>query len=73
MEPITCRNAISDVKVDAEGALTEVQIVLGWSLNTCPLLITLPLNKFDTVKTIFGDLDTIVGRLNYASHVILLA
>jgi hypothetical protein len=83
-EPITRRNILSDAKLIAEGTPAEVQTVLGWYLNTRALLIALPLDKFDTWsrdvttmattgKTTFGELDTTVGRLNHASHIIPLA
>jgi hypothetical protein len=83
-EPVLRRPLLSPSKVAAEGALAELQIVLGWELHTRRLTISLPLDKFlawtldlDTTilarSVIFAKLESIVGRLNHASFVIPLS
>ena len=83
-EPIKRRPLLSQEKVEAEGAPAELQIVLGWSLNTRVLLLSLPLDKFlawtddirSTLKksrTSFEDLESLIGRLNHAAFVIPLS
>jgi hypothetical protein len=83
-EPVIRRNILSDTKLIAEGSPAEVQIVLGWILNCRALIISLPTDKHSAWAsdihhmatnghTSFGDLDTSVGRLNHASHIIPLA
>jgi hypothetical protein len=83
-EPIQRRSLLSDVKLIAEGTPEEIQAVLGWSIDTRRLLLSLPTDKFDAWmldikqissagKTTFGNLDTTVGRLNHAAYVIPLA
>jgi hypothetical protein len=83
-EPIQRRSLLSDVILIAEGTPEEIQAVLGWSIDTRRLLLSLPTNKFDAWmldikqissagKTTFGNLDTTVGRLNHAAYVIPLA
>jgi hypothetical protein len=83
-EPIQRRGLLSDLKLIAEGTPEEIQIVLGWSMDTRRLLLSLPTDKFDawmqditkistSRKTSFGDLETTVGRLNHAAYVIPLS
>ena len=83
-EPVPRRSILSGPKLAAEGTPAEVQIVLGWALNTRRLLLALPYDKFvawssDLAKVIrdkratLEDLMTLVGRLNHAAHVIPLA
>jgi hypothetical protein len=78
------RPIFSPKKQAAEGTLAELQIMLGWLLDTRRLLLSLPDNKFrawsQDIQTVIDsgvvttqDLETIVGRLNHASHVLPLA
>ena len=81
VEPIARRPILSMPKLMAEGSPAEVQIVLGWRLDTRRLLIALPDDKYkawtdeltaiETVgKCRFKDLDRIVGRLNHSAFVV---
>jgi hypothetical protein len=83
-EPVPRRGIVSAPKLVAEGIPMEVQIVLGWILNTRALLIALPQDKFeawtkdiqaivDTLRVTFGDLESTLGRLNHVGYVIPLA
>jgi hypothetical protein len=83
-EPILRRAILSLEKLLREGAPSEIQIVLGWSLNTRRLLVALPDDKFtawdSTLDEIIAarsctksSLDSLEGRLNHASYVIPLA
>lgn len=67
---------LSVPKLIVEGTLVEVQIVLGWGLNTRTLTIKLPADKFiawtkDLKQivingmTTFGTLESCNGRLNH--------
>ena len=80
-EPITRDDMITKDKMLAEGALSELKIILGWLYNTRCLLISLPSHKFiawsaqintviETRFAAYKDLDTIVGRLNHAACII---
>ena len=71
-------------KLIAEGTPAEVQVVLGWILDTHLLLIQLPIDKFiawtsdiaailESSRCTFGELEATVGRLNHAGYVIPLA
>jgi hypothetical protein len=71
-------------KLIAEGTPAEVQVVLGWILDTHLLLIQLPIDKFiawtsdiaailESSRCTFGELESTVGRLNHAGYVIPLA
>jgi hypothetical protein len=71
-------------KLVKEGTPKEVQIVLGWLLNTSRLLVALPQDKFEawlqTLEAIISDrhcleeaLESLEGQLNQASYVIPLA
>ena len=46
-EPVKRRGLLSAPKLEAEGTPAEVQIVLGWNLNTRLLLILLPDDKYE--------------------------
>jgi hypothetical protein len=83
-EPIPRRENLSGPKLEAEGTPAEIQIVLGWELNTRLLLVILPFDKFiawtsditDAIRkrTItLGELHSMVGRLNHAAYVIPLS
>ena len=80
-EPITRRPILSIPKLNAEGSPAEVQIVLGWKLNTRELTVSLPDDKFrawtEDISRLeaegtcqFQDLEQLVGRLNHASFVV---
>jgi hypothetical protein len=82
-EPIPRRPLISLPKLLAEGSPAELQVVLGWLLNTRKLIVSLPDDKFIAWS---GDIDevikarqvprdaleSIIGRLNHAAAIIPL-
>jgi hypothetical protein len=83
-EPVPRRENLSGPKLEAEGTPAELQIVLGWEMNTRLLLVILPFDKFvawtadisDAIRTThitLGKLTTLVGRLNHAAYVIPLS
>ena len=83
-EPVPRRPLLSDEKLEAEGTPAEIQIVLGWDLNSRLLLILLPFDKFTAWssdlraiiaagKITFGELESVMGRLNHAGYIIPLA
>jgi hypothetical protein len=83
-EPILRRAILSIEKLLREGAPAEVQIVLGWLLNTRLLIVALPDDKFEawlaSLDKIISSrsctkeaLDSLEGQLNHASYVIPLA
>jgi hypothetical protein len=83
-EPIKRREIVSNPKLIAEGAPAEVQILLGWTLNTRTLLVILPPDKFEAWtsdlqgiiterKGTYGQLETTIGRLNHAAYIIPLS
>jgi hypothetical protein len=83
-EPVPRRENLSGPKLIVEGTPAELQIVLGWELNTRLLLVILPFEKFvawssdisDAIlsRTItLGELHSLVGRLNHAAYVIPLS
>ena len=83
-EPVKRRENVSPPKLVAEGGPAEIQIVLGWTLNTRSLLVILPNDKFEAWsndlreiiegrKGTFGQLETTVGRLNHAAYIIPLS
>jgi hypothetical protein len=80
-EPIPRRPILSIPKLMAEGSPDEVQIVLGWRIDTRRLMISLPDDKYDAWlgeltriatagKCKFKDLDRIIGRLNHSSYLV---
>jgi hypothetical protein len=84
VEPIQQQNILLIPKLTAEGTPEEVQMVLGWLLDTEALLVLLPPNKFvawlaDMIKFIKTGccnqehLDTMVGCLNYADMMLPFA
>jgi hypothetical protein len=83
-EPVPRRQNLLGPKLEAKGTPAELQIVLGWEMNTRILLVILPFDKFvawtsdisnviRTQRVTFGGLHTLVGRLNHALYVILLS
>jgi hypothetical protein len=84
-EPITLRGILSVPKLAAEGGTpAELQIVLGWMMDTHLILIQLPCDKYEAwaleLGTIrhqramaFEELDSLVGKLNHAAYLIPLA
>jgi hypothetical protein len=83
-EPVPRRENLSAPKLVAEGTPAEIQIVLGWDLDTRRLLVRLPQDKFiawssdlsDCIQAgriTLGELETLVGRLNHAAYVIPLS
>ena len=84
LEPIPRRPLLSQPKLLAEGSPAEVQIVLGWRIDTRRLRIELPDDKFlawsrDLEKIMnrsggpYHEVDSLVGRLNHASFVLPMA
>ena len=80
-EPIPRHPMISIPKLEAEGAIEETKIVLGWKLDTRRLLISLPDHKanawkaqIDTIlltkKSTFKQLESLLGRLTHVSMVL---
>jgi hypothetical protein len=81
-EPVPRRAILSSAKLEAEGSPAEVQIVLGWQIDTRRLLISLPADKFTAwtrelieLRNTKGsclrvDLEALVGRLNHTAGVI---
>jgi hypothetical protein len=83
-EPVIRRPLLSPKKLMAEGSPAEIQIVLGWELNTRVLRLLLPFDKFtawtgDIIEIMSrrsvtaGNLASLVGRLNHTAYVIPLA
>ena len=80
-EPLPRRDILSLPKLKAEGAPAESQIILGWRVNTRTMTIGLPENKFtgwlldlrrlvSQRKCIFGEFESLAGRLCHASYAI---
>ena len=83
-EPVPRRPILSVEKLIAEGTPAEVQVVLGWDLDTRRLLILLPHDKYvawssdletivESGRVTFGELETLLGRLNHAGYIIPLS
>jgi hypothetical protein len=83
-EPILRRAILSMEKLATEGTPEEIQIVLGWLLDTRRLLVALPQDKFEAWLGSLDDiittrhclkeaLESLEGQLNHASFVIPLA
>jgi hypothetical protein len=80
-EPIPRRALLSISKLLAEGSPDEIQIVLGWRIDTRRLTIALPDDKFQAWMTdieaigtqkgrcAYEALDELTGRLNHSSFV----
>ena len=80
-EPIPRRPILSIPKLIAEGRPEEIQVVLGWRINTRLLEISLPDDKYSAwssdVKRVQAaghcmvkELETLVGRLNHTAYII---
>ncbi len=80
-EPIPHRPIHSIPKLFAEGQPKEVQVVLGWRLNTRLLEILLPDDKYIAWSAdvrnlraagscLVKELETLVGRLNHTAYII---
>ena len=80
-EPIPRRPILSQSKLEAEGSPAEVQIVLGWQIDTRRLLVSLPDDKFKAWSSdLHGisrgkhcsrkEVETLVGRPNHTAAVI---
>jgi hypothetical protein len=83
-EPILRRAILSMEKLATEGTLEEIQIVLGWLIDTRRLLVALPQDKFEAwLKSLDAiismrdclkeALKSLQGQLNHAPFVIPLA
>ena len=84
LEPIPRRPILSPEKLAAEGAPAEVQQVLGWTIDTRTLTVSLPADKFsmwvDDIQRVqkarrasTSLLATIEGRLNHTASILPLA
>ena len=80
-EPVPRRPILSLPKLIAEGRPEEVQTVLGWTINTRRLEVSLPSDKYyawlSDLRSIrqagrcsHAALETLVGRLNHAAYVL---
>ena len=85
-DPIERREALSEAKLKAEGTPAEIQIGLGWELNTRRLICSLPEDKYvawckeisdilssDTKPVSKALLESVIGRLTHASWVVPLS
>ena len=83
-EPVPRRPLLSPEKLKAEGRPSEIQVCLGWGVNTRTLLVFLPHDKYrawhqdlraihERRKTTVGELHSLIGRLNHASYVVPLS
>ena len=81
-EPLPRDDMLAIDKAIAEGTPTEILIVLGWSLNTRELLVSLPLYKAQdwssqvqqmiahgSLLVSHNDLETLIGRLQHIASV----
>ena len=80
-EPLPRRPILSIPKLIAEGRPEEVQIVLGWTIDTRRLRISLPTDKYrawssdlklfrEARRCSHSELETLVGRLNHTAYVL---
>ena len=83
-EPIPRRPLLSPSKLKAEGRPSEIQVCLGWGINTRTLMVFLPDDKFkawrsDLVsiriakRATMEEIESLIGRLNHASYVVPLS
>jgi hypothetical protein len=79
-DPIKRLDLVSMSKLQAEAALEESKILLGWKLDMRALLVSLPFKKFKAWtnsineiltrnKTTFKELETLIGRLGHITVV----
>ena len=80
-EPVPRDELLSIIKLHAEGAMQEIQVVTGWEINTRIFQVALTTEKFEAwTKSIndilesreayHKDIDTLIGRLNHAGFII---
>jgi hypothetical protein len=83
-EPVPRRPIINIPKLITEGTPAEIQIVLGWQLDSHRLMVALPndkltawsgvIKKFIEKKSVQRDeLKSLLGRLNHAAVIMPLA
>jgi hypothetical protein len=81
LDVIPRKDIISLKKLCAEGQLSEVKTVLGWTLNTRSLTISLPeykvmdwLREIDTIclakRVHFKTLESMLGRFNHVAYML---
>ena len=84
VEPVPRRPLLGPEKLEAEGRSSETQIILGWEIRTRPFVVALPFDKHKAWKEDLEvlianrkgtqqELESTIGRLNHASHVIPLS
>ena len=84
VEPIPRRPLLSPSKLKAEGRPAEIQICLGWGVNTRTMEVFLPEDKYkawrsDLVRlrkkrtATLEEIESLIGRLNHASYVVPLS
>jgi hypothetical protein len=84
VEPVPRRPIINIPKLQAEGTPAEIQVVLGWSLDTRRLLVALPDDKqiawagdirnfLKARRMTRAELESLLGRLNHAAAIMPLA
>ena len=80
-EPIPRRPILSQSKLQAEGSPAEVQIVLGWEIDTRRMQVSLPDDKYKAWSSDLiglrrrencprGEIESLIGRLNHTSLVL---
>ena len=81
VESITRRPILSQSKLEAEGSPAEIQIVLGWTIDTRRMLVSLPDDEYKAwtadLRSLLRDckscprttVETLVCRLNHTSLV----
>ena len=83
-KPIKQDNLLAINKLLAEGSLSEIKVLLSWSINTRVFEISLPDDKFSRWiaqinrilhhgKVSPKELESIIGWLNHAAYIIPLA
>lgn len=84
-EPVPRKEVVSVEKWKAEGVPREIQMVLGWLINTRRMLLCLPRDKYtaylkDVEEVIskqghmnLNQLESLIGKLQHWSYVIPLA
>ena len=83
-EPFFCREQLLLTNLIAKGTPKEIQMVLGWLIDTRKLIIILPNDKYlawrNDIQKIIDDgnvtieeLESVISRLNHVSYVLPLA